>query len=165
MNAEVVGIFRHDDCNCRLRGKFCDCVIIWDGSAFAILDFDQYKVRSKLAVTIPNETNFNINAVLASKLPEKIGIGYIAEEKVLALRKDDAGHVLPKSGTLKLLDLIQILTSHGMLFPARFTITYENGMWIGILDPQSKQPVNPKKPPLRKKKPDLVNLAKEAESL
>lgn len=123
------------------------------------------KLRSKLAVTIPNETNFNINAMLAAELPEKIGIGYIAEEKVLAMRKDDTGHLVPKSGTLKLPDLIQILTSHGMLFPARFTVTYEDGMWIGMLDPQSKKPVNPKKPPLRKKKPDLVNLAKEAERL
>ena len=123
------------------------------------------KLKSKMAITIPNETNFNMNAALVAELPDRIGIGYIAKEKILAIRKDDAGHVFPKSGMLKLPELIQILSSHGMIFPARFTVTYENGMWIGMLDQQSKQPVNPKKPPIRKKKPDLVNLAKEAERL
>lgn len=123
------------------------------------------KIKSKMAITIPNETNFNMNAALLAELPDRIGIGYIAEEKILAIRKDDSGYVFPKSGTLKLPELIQILTSHGMRFPARFSITYENDMWIGILDPQSEKPVNPRKPPLRKKKPDLMSLAKEAGSL
>lgn len=123
------------------------------------------KLKSKMAITIPNETNFNMNAALVAELPDRIGIGYIAKEKILAIRKDDTGHVFPKSGSLKLPELIQILTSHGMLFPARFTVTYENDMWIGRLDSQFKHSANPKKPPLKKKKPDLVNLAKEAESL
>lgn len=130
-------------------------------------DFTWIKPKNKkmMAITIPNETNFNINAALAAKLPERIGIGYIAETKVLALRKDDTGFVLPKSGTLKLADLIQNLTSHGMHFPARFTVTQENGLWIGTLDPQPKQVIDPRKPPRRKKKPDLASLAKEAELL
>lgn len=123
------------------------------------------KLKSKMAITIPNETNFNMNAALVAELPDRIGIGYIAKEKILAIRKDDTGHVFPKSGTLKLPELIQILTSHGMLFPARFTVTYENDMWIGTLDSQFKHSANPKKPPLKKKKLDLVNLAKEAEAL
>lgn len=63
------------------------------------------QLKSKLAISIPNETNININAVLARELPKKLGVGYIAEKKVIALRRDDDnGYVLPKSGTLKLID-------------------------------------------------------------
>ena len=35
----------------------------------------KFKPKSKMAITIPNETNFNMNAALVAKLPDRIGIG------------------------------------------------------------------------------------------
>ena len=121
--------------------------------------------KSKFAVNIPNERNFNINAALVSELPETIGIGYNAEKMTLAIRRDDAGHTYRRSGHLQFPDAIKALVSHGMRFPARFTMVRSDDVWIGTLDPQPKQQIDSKKPPRRKKKPDMQSLAKEAECL
>ena len=127
-------------------------------------DFEwvQPKLKSKLAISIPNEHDFNINPRLLAEIPERIGIGYNLQNMTLALCKEDTGHACPKNGTIKLPELIQKLTQHEMHFPARFTVIHENDLWIGTLDPQPEPKSVLKKPPRRKKKPDLKRLAEEA---
>lgn len=127
-------------------------------------DFEwfQPKAKNKRAITIPNEHSFNINRHLLAELPERISIGCNPQNMLIALCKDDAGHKYPKSGSIKLPEFIQKLTEHGMHFPARFTVTRENDLWIGKLDAQTEPKTILKKPPRRKKAPDLKSLAEEA---
>ena len=50
-------------------------------------DFEwvQPKLKSKLAISIPNEHDFNINPRLLAEIPERIGIGYNLQNMTLAL--------------------------------------------------------------------------------
>ncbi len=118
--------------------------------------------KNKLAITIPNEHDLNINRSLLAEIPERIIIGYIPQTMTLALCADDAGFTYPKSGSLKLPELIQKFTDQGMQFPARFTMKFENDMWVGTLNPQPNPEYRLKRPPRRKKVPDLESLEKEA---
>ena len=130
-------------------------------------DFTWMKRRpkSRLAVNISNETDFKMNPALVKELPERVDIGCIAEEKLLAIREDCEAPAHPRSGLLKLPELIKLLTAQGMGFPARFTVKRIDDLWVGTLDPQPPKKINADKPPRRRKKPDIESLAKEAAKL
>ena len=123
------------------------------------------KEKNRLAINIPNENDFNINPALRAELPRKITVGYIADRMILAIRQADDGYSIPKSGTIRIPELISELTKHNMTFPARFTVEKDADRWIATLVPQQKPIADFRKMPKRKKKPDLEALAKEAESL
>ena len=123
------------------------------------------KEKNRLAINIPNESDFNINPALRAELPNKIAVGYIADKLILALRQADDGYAIPKSGRIKIPELIAELTKHNMIFPARFSVVKDEDKWIATLVPQRRPMADVRKMPKRKKKPDLDALAKEAESL
>lgn len=122
-------------------------------------------VKTKLAVNIPNETSFNINSAFRDELPDRVAIGYNLDELTIAIKPDENGFELPRSGNLKLPEMIRRFVEKGMVFPARFVMVREEDMWIGTLEPQKKAQADLKKLPVRKKKPDLASLAGEAARL
>lgn len=48
-------------------------------------------MKTKFAVNIPNETSFNINSAFREELPDRVAIGYNAEEMTIAIRADENG--------------------------------------------------------------------------
>lgn len=101
--------------------------------------FTEKKKKNELAITVPNLHNFNLCPRLLLQLPERISIGISPDGKTVLIRKntpDETGITPPKSGCVKLGELINYIVSKGVLLPARYNVSKEDDCWIGILDNQ-----------------------------
>lgn len=122
------------------------------------------EVQSPYAVTICGKEQININAKLRERMPLEFEVGVFADGHTICFRAKDGGHKLLKSGHVKDKALVQYILDQGVHLPARYTVTEQNGIWVGTLDEQKQPALNMTKPPRRPKTKKLEGVLQELEN-
>lgn len=112
--------------------------------------------KPELAITIPNDKCFNLNQNLCSQMPNYITIGVLEGGKTLCLKKEtEIGYQIPKSGSIKAINIIEYMKKQGIKLPARYLVEEKEAYWIATLVPPSAPSGPAKKMPHKSRKMGL----------
>lgn len=100
---------------------------------------------SEICINIYGDGKFNLNGNLTKVLGGKIvGISFTSDCKHICIEENptEKGIKLPKNGSMKLLDAVELLKKHNIRFPAKYQLCYceKNKVWQGeyFVDPMKR---------------------------
>ncbi len=87
--------------------------------------------KNPLAIAITNLGYLSLNDKLVQQLPEHIMFGVGEDASLLFISPCEQGFRVTKSGRISAQELIACLVERGLALPARFTVAWEDDMWVG----------------------------------